>query len=264
MGAEQPSFQQRDHAMDARKQVLSRLLTALYLAVVNIFVHSKVCRKASCPHCASRHNGLSNESVQRCFGHIRYRAQTNTANTLSIFLRSDDEQGLEFRPPADCARFLPAPVGLVHLDDAIQPVTARANHGTSQLMQHCPSGLVTAQTEDALQTQSANASLLAGNLPHGAEPDRQGQVAVLKNGPRRDRHLIPALAAKPPIPPNRPSIGSRAPRTHPSPGPPQSCEVFGAGILAAKAPFQLQQGLRKILAHDPERYILGLVASSKY
>src|SRR5208337_4208699 len=73
-----------------------------------------------------------------------------------------------------------------------------------------------------------------------------------------------AIAAKPPIPPNRPSIGSRAPRTHPSPGPPQSCEVFGAGILAAKAPFQLQQGLRKIFAHDPERYILGLVASSKY
>src|SRR5208283_5058850 len=69
---------------------------------------------------------------------------------------------------------------------------------------------------------------------------------------------------KPPIPPNRPSIGSRAPRTHPSPGPPQSCEVFGAGIFAAKAPFQLQQGLRKILAHDSERYILGLVASSKY
>jgi hypothetical protein len=36
---------------------------------------------------------------------------------------------------------------------------------------------------------------LAGDLPHGAEPDRQRQVAVLEDGPRCDRHLVPAMVA---------------------------------------------------------------------
>ena len=37
---------------------------------------------------------------------------------------------------------------------------------------------------------------MAGDLPHGAEPNRQRQVAVLKNGSRRDRHLITAVVAE--------------------------------------------------------------------
>src|SRR5580704_8644466 len=107
---------------------------------------------------------------------------------------------LIFRPPADCASLLPTPVSLVHLDDAIQPVPTRTNHSPAQFMQHRPGGLIAAQAENTLQAQSTDAILLAGDLPHGAEPDRQGQVTVLKNGSRGDRHLMPAIAAKPPIP----------------------------------------------------------------
>jgi len=36
VGAKQPSFQQRDHTMDARKQMLSFFLMSLYLAVMNV------------------------------------------------------------------------------------------------------------------------------------------------------------------------------------------------------------------------------------
>src|SRR5271157_12924 len=239
-------------------------LMALYLAVMDISVQSHVGGQAIGSDRASRSDGLSDEPVQSGLGQVRDRTQADAANAFSIFLGGDDNHSLDLRPPANCASLLSTPVSLVYLDDAIQPFPTRSNHGPAQFMQHRPSGLIAAQPENTLQAQSTDAILLAGDLPHGAEPDRQGQVTVLKNGSRGDRHLIPAIAAKPPIPPNRPSIGSRAPRTHPSPGPPQSCEVFGAGILAAIAPFQLQQGLRKILAHDSERYILGLVASSKY
>jgi hypothetical protein len=100
--------------------------------------------------------------------------------------------------------------------------------------------------------------------PHGAKPDREGQMTVLENGSCGDRHFIPAVIAKPAIPSNRPGICASAPWTHPTARPAQCREVFGASLLAAKAPFQLQQSPRKILVHDPEVYILGLVASSKY
>jgi len=161
-------------------------------------------------------------------GRVWDRAQTNPAYALSVLLCRHGNQGLEFRASADYAGFLTAPVGLIHLDDAIQPVAARANHGATQLMQHRPGGLVTAQTEDALQTQSADAVLLAGNLPHGAEPDRQGQVTVLKNGPCRDRHLIPAVVAATPIPPDRQSISTRAPGTNPPVRPTQEPRKYSA------------------------------------
>src|SRR3974390_3881375 len=104
------------------------------------------------------------------------------------------------------------------------------------------------------------AVLLAGDLPHGPEPDRQGQMTVLKYGPRRNRHLIPALVAAPALPPNRPSLCSGAARTDPSARPAQSCEILGAGLLPVETPFQLQQCPRVILAHSPGHYILGQVA----
>jgi hypothetical protein len=148
--------------------VLSGLLVALCLAVVKICVHAEVRRQAVGSDRARWHNGLSDECMQSGPGRVWDRAQTNAADALSVFLCRHDNQGLEFRASADCAGFLTAPVGLIHLDDAIQPVAARACHGATQLMQHRLGGLATAQIEDALQTQSTDAILLAGDLPHGA------------------------------------------------------------------------------------------------
>src|SRR5208337_3417429 len=89
-------------------------------------------------------------------------------------------------------------------------------------------------------------------------------MTVLKNGPCSDRRLIPALAAKPMRPTNRPASGFRTPWTDPSAGPAQCREVFNTEVLGAKTPLQLQQSPRIILVHGPKHYILGLVASSKY
>ena len=94
MGAEEPSFQQRDHAMGSRKQVFSILLMPLYLAVVDISVQSQIGGQTVGSDCASWRNGLSDEPVQAGLGHIWDRTQTDTANAFSIFLGGDDNQGL--------------------------------------------------------------------------------------------------------------------------------------------------------------------------
>src|ERR1022692_2886943 len=102
------------------------------------------------PDRASRRNRLSNKTVQARAGRIRYRTQTNASDALSILFGGDDNQCLFLRPPADCAGFLSSPVGLVHLDNAIQPVAAGSNHGAAQFMQHRPGRLVAAQAENTL------------------------------------------------------------------------------------------------------------------
>src|ERR1039457_1237192 len=244
--------------------MLSLFLMALYLAVMNVSLQSQIGFPAIGSDRASRRNRLSNEPVQARAGRVWNHAQTNASDALSILFGGDDNQSLFLRPSAYCAGFLSTPVSLVHLDNAIQSVAARANHGPAQLMQHRPGRLVAAQAEYPLKTQGTHTVLLAGDLPHGAKPDRQRYVTVLKDGPRSDRHLVSAMAAKPTCSPNRPGIGSRTPWTGPSAGPTQCREVINTGFLGTKAPLQLQQCPRIILVHSPKHYILGLVASSKY
>jgi len=70
VGAEQPSFQQRDHTMDARKQMLSLLLTAQYLAVMNVSLQPQIASPAVSSDRASRRNRLSNELVQARAGRV--------------------------------------------------------------------------------------------------------------------------------------------------------------------------------------------------
>lgn len=72
------------------------------------------------------------------------------SDALSILFGGNDNQSLFLCPSADRAGFLSAPVGLVHLDNAIQPVAAGTNHGPAQLTQHRPGRLVAAQAENPL------------------------------------------------------------------------------------------------------------------
>src|ERR1035437_2273578 len=118
--------------------MLSVFLMALQLAVMNVSFQPQIASPAVGPDRASRRNRLSNKTVQARAGRIRYRTQTNASDALSILFGGDDNQCLFLRPPADCAGFLSSPVGLVHLDNAIQPVAAGSNHGAAQFMQHPP------------------------------------------------------------------------------------------------------------------------------
>src|ERR1035441_7559752 len=128
-------------------------LTALYLAIMNVSFQSQIGFPAVGSDRASRRNRLSNEPVQPRAGRVRYRTQADAPDALSILLGGDDNQNLFLCPSADCAGFFSAPVGLVHLDNAIQPVAAGANHGPTQLMQHRPSRLVARHAENSLSQQ---------------------------------------------------------------------------------------------------------------
>src|ERR1039457_4800972 len=130
-------------------------------------------------------------------------------------------------------------------------------------MQHCPGCFVAPQTQHALLTKGADAVLLAGHLPDGAKPDRQGKMAVLKNSSSRDRHLVAAMTAEPAGAPYCPSFGGCATRATPPRWPAQGRQILGAGLFAGKTPFQLKQRPGIILDHNPKHYCLGLVASSK-
>ena len=70
VGAEQPSFQQRDHAVDARKQMFSLLLATLDLAVVEVSVQSHTDRQSVGANGAARRDGLGYEPVEGGLGQM--------------------------------------------------------------------------------------------------------------------------------------------------------------------------------------------------
>ena len=201
--------------------------------------------------------------MQGCPRQVWDGAEPNAADLPAILLGGDGKQRFVLRQTPGHVRPFRAPIGLINLHGARQAVAAGANYRPAQLMQHGPRRLVTSQPQDALQTKGADAVLLAGNLPDGAKPDRQRQMAVLKDGSGRDRHLVAAMAAKPAIAPYRPSFGSRTARAHPARGPTQRRQILNAGLLAGKTPLRFQQRPWIIFVHDQKHYRLWPVASSK-
>ncbi len=167
-------------------------------------------------------------------------------------------------PSASSPRFFAAPVRLVHLHDATQPVAPRPHHRASQFVQQRPGRLVAAQSQDTLQAQRADAVLLAGHLPHGPEPHRQWQLAVLEDGPRHHRRFPPAVSAPPQIAAVPQALTLPAPGTGNPLGPPHGNQVGAARRFGAEPPLQFQQRPRIILHHRKRHYRLGAVESRAY
>src|SRR5208282_5981588 len=250
--------------MYARQQIFSLRLATLNLTVVDIPTQSQVGRQTIGSDGTPRLDGLGDKTMQARAGQVWDRTQPDAANAVPLLLSTHDNQGFFFRSPSRNAGFLTAPVGFVHFNNTRQPVAARPDHGSTQLVQDRPSGFVAAQTQRTLQSQGADAVLLVGDVPHRSKPSPQRQVAVLEDGARSDGNLVPATAAPPAIPPNLPSLSPLAPGTYPTVRPTQACEVLDTRLLAVKALFQLHQVSWIILDHHLERYRLWSVASSKY
>jgi hypothetical protein len=194
---------------------------------------------------------------------VRNGFEPNTANPPTIFLDGNGNDHFILRQTPDQARFFSTPIGLINFHDTRQTVTSRPNHRPAQLMHHHPRRLVTPQPQNTLQSYSADAVLLAGHLPDGAEPDRQREMAVLKHSPGSNRHLVAAMATEPAVASDSPSFGCRAARTNPTTRPTQCRQVLDARFLAGKPLFQLQQRPGIILTHNPKHYCLRPVASSR-
>ena len=83
-------------------------------------------------------------------------------------------------------------IGFIDLNLPVEQFSVRANHCTTQSMQHGPRGLVTAQTKNTLQSQCADTLLLVGDVPNGGKPDAKLGARLIENGARCYRCLMSA------------------------------------------------------------------------
>ena len=77
-------------------------------------------------------------------------SQTNASNTSAIFLGCDCYQRLARNTPSFLSWRHTADLGFVYLDSTAESIPTGPHHGPAQFVQHCPSSLIAAQTQNAL------------------------------------------------------------------------------------------------------------------
>ena len=112
--------------------VLAFRLTALHTPVVHIASQPQISVQSVCSHGAVWLNRVGNEAVQTGLGQVADVPQSDTADTLSVFLSCDDDYGLVLRQPSHNTFFLGTYPGLTNdmfeysegvLDTFIQSIT---------------------------------------------------------------------------------------------------------------------------------------------
>ena len=161
VGAQEPTFEQRSNPMRPRQQVLGISgLVSLYQAVMDIALQVSVGLQSIGLNRAARLEGLGDKPMQRGSAGVGDVAQPDATDPPTVGLGGHHNQGLVHGLTALHARFLPAPVRLVHLHETPQPVAPGTHHRSTQLVKHGPGRLVAAQPQRPLQAQRADTILL--------------------------------------------------------------------------------------------------------
>ena len=152
--------------------------------------------------------------------------QSNAANPRAVLFGRDYHNVLLHSPSATYSLSFAAHVGFVDLNASGQSVAPGANHRTAQLVQPRPDRLIALETKLTLQSQSTNPIFLAGDQPHGQEPELQRLPRPLEKGPRRDGCLTMAGRTFPQtLSSRRPSSVHFTFRTSKTVRPPKSLQI---------------------------------------
>jgi hypothetical protein len=260
--AKEPALQERDHAMDVWKQVLAFRLATLDLPLMGVSTKADIRGEAVGTHDTSRFNRLRDERLEPVRGQFWDAAQADASDPFAVLFGGDDNQRLVLGSPSGDALLPCAPIGFVDLDGTAQPLSTRTDHCASHLMQHDPGCPVAPQSQNPLKTQCAGSGLLTGDEPHGAKPDRQGEMRILEDRPRGDGDLMTARSAKEASVRHSPEGSPGAAGAHEPLGPAKRKQVFPAGFLGPKPLLELRKSRREILFHGLEHYMLWSVESS--
>ena len=243
MCSQQPSFQQRRGAVRQGQQIFPNLAGfSNHRVDISQRRQLSVSTPAICAHHTARfHSTLYGWRETLCRS-VWNTTQANASDMPLIFLCRNHNQSLTASPATTLARLFAANVGFVYLNNTRQAVTARPYHCYPQLLQPCPCGFIPWQSQNPLESQSADTGFLRGYVPDGPKPQPQGFSRNLKDGAGRHRDLVIAMTAtmKPPF--GRPCLPMATSRATKPFRPPQLKQILAAGLFGSKKLFKFQDG----------------------
>jgi len=257
VSTEQPAFEQRRHPVHTRKGFMrrgTRTQNDEWIVCKTFLFEGEVDGRAVGTDRAAGRDVVAYERHQGVDRRRRDAAHPNASESLGIVdfncygdrdqvrsvvgLASGTRGSHPWATPQCQERF-------VDLNRSTEQISPLANHRPSKSVQHCPGGLVTAQPEHPLQTQRADALLLAGDVPRRREPDPQRSTCLVEDRAGRDAALVPARSANEPGASRPPrNVYDTASGTTIAVRPPQLFQVGRAGFLAGKPILELAPGAR--------------------
>ena len=220
-------------------------------------------------------NDVANERHKARIGCVRNSAQPHSPETFwEMNFQCNNHDILSFGTATSfTARFAASNVRFVHFNMARKFITIGTDHRLPQLVQPRPGSLITSQTENTFQAQSARSVFLAGYKPHCCKPNLQRKLGPLEDSARRHRNLTSALPTMKIASTCYPRVRfPSAPSTLKSFWPTTTQKIAAACRFICK-PFQeLLVRTRVVLSrhwiqscfHTKQHYILWALASSGY
>src|SRR6202030_3616947 len=208
----------------------------------------------------TQHYIFFQETEERCTFEIRDDSHSSAPGYAATFLHSHQDQrgfpSLQL-PASPQSGLSPANPGLVHFHFAAQRLAFQVDHCPPQLVEHHPCCLVASQTKLALQKKRRDPTLIGGHQISSPEPDRQGDLGVMKNRLRRHRNLVPTAGALPAFQFHQ-FIKTlvAASRTHKPIPPPARGQVFLTSLFATELRLKFAQGSRKRRTTPSSHYSL--------
>jgi len=134
--------------------------------------------------------------MKSCSIKVRDTRHSNSTDPFTVLLGRNSDQRLAHRSATgSSSRFCGTPVSFIHLHYATEMLSAGAHHCLSQFVKNQPGRLVTAKSENSLETKSAHTILLTGHVPHRPKPNRQLEMGALEYVSRKNRNLHPTATA---------------------------------------------------------------------
>lgn len=179
---QQPALEQSSNAVHFGQEIpTDSSVFSDDLVYVAQFGQSSIASPSICLDSAPWLDTLLNGPFQTGSGRIRYTPETNSPGLTFLKLYHDNNQRLPRCSPTPLTWFLSTYVDLVCFDRARETVPPWSYHGTPQLVQQGPGGVIAAQIEHPLQSLCVRAIFLSSQVPDSPKSKPQRQLCILKN-----------------------------------------------------------------------------------
>lgn len=273
MRSQQPPLDQRRDPVHAGKELVDVFSTGASGALAAPFVGVAELADAQIPvpavgdHMRPGLDIVEKEPLQRGCRRISQRLHPHPPETVAALLDSNaDEDLLPLGAATRKPRLLPADVGLVHLHQARQSVSARTDQNLPQSMQHRPRRHVRADLQRPLQALGRHPVLARREQPARFEPHRQRGTTPIEQRSCRHRDPFPTRRALVAPVADAPSTRVPAGRAHEAIGPPQPFQIIQTVGIGAEPRTELTRRPRIVHGRSgPERlHHPRLVRSNEY
>ncbi len=244
MSSLQPALEQSGHSICKWQEVVSNIsIFTDYPMDVSSRRQPCISSPAVCSDNSAWLNELLHSSYQTLRRGIEHPLKTNSSDPFAVLLCYNEYQCFTCGAATTIYGPFSTNVSFVDFYSTRKTITIWSHHCSTQFVQPGPSSMVTPQTKNPLEAQSADTVFLVNNVPNRPEPNPQRLSGILKNSSRCYRGLNITISTPVKTPLGNPRLPMTAPGTYKTFWPAQVEYILSAGFLGGETLLKIKNCL---------------------